>query len=158
MGTSRCLFRGICPDCVCMQLSSAPCAFFVFCCWERPLSRCKRRSEVSRIPVCLRAVRCFFQVKGESVSRSVVSDSSGPHGLYSPSGSSVHGILQARILEWVAVSSSRGIFPPRGLNPGLLRCREILTRLGSCAASTVTDTWGESHSSCAPPSTGAVAP
>ena len=26
----------------------------------------------------------------------------------SPSGSSVHGILQARILEWVAVSSSRG--------------------------------------------------
>jgi len=26
----------------------------------------------------------------------------------SPSGSSVHGILQARILEWVAMSSSRG--------------------------------------------------
>ena len=27
---------------------------------------------------------------------------------YSPPGSSVHGILQARILEWVAMSSSRG--------------------------------------------------
>ena len=27
---------------------------------------------------------------------------------YSPPGSSVHGILQARILEWVAVPSSRG--------------------------------------------------
>ena len=26
----------------------------------------------------------------------------------SPPGSSVHGILQARILEWVAMSSSRG--------------------------------------------------
>ena len=26
----------------------------------------------------------------------------------SPSGSSVHGILQARILEWVAISFSRG--------------------------------------------------
>ena len=26
-------------------------------------------------------------------------------------GSSVHGILQARILEWVAMSFSRGIFP-----------------------------------------------
>ena len=26
----------------------------------------------------------------------------------SPSGSSVHGILQTRILEWVAVPSSRG--------------------------------------------------
>ena len=27
--------------------------------------------------------------------------------------SSVHGILQARILEWVAISSSRGSSPPR---------------------------------------------
>ena len=28
-------------------------------------------------------------------------------------GSSVHGILQARILEWVAISFSRGSSPPR---------------------------------------------
>ena len=27
---------------------------------------------------------------------------------YSPPGSSVHGILQAKILEWVAMTSSRG--------------------------------------------------
>ena len=32
----------------------------------------------------------------------------------SPSGSSVHGILQARILEWVAMTSSRGSSQPRG--------------------------------------------
>jgi len=31
----------------------------------------------------------------------------------SPPGSSVHGILQARILEWVAISFSRGSSPPR---------------------------------------------
>ena len=31
----------------------------------------------------------------------------------SPPGSSVHGILQARILEWVAISSSRGSSRPR---------------------------------------------
>ena len=31
----------------------------------------------------------------------------------SPSGSSVHGILQARILEWVAMPSSRGSSQPR---------------------------------------------
>ena len=31
---------------------------------------------------------------------------------YGPPGSSVHGILQARVREWVAISSSRGIFPP----------------------------------------------
>ena len=32
---------------------------------------------------------------------------------YSPPGSSVHGILQARILEWVAMPSSRGSSQPR---------------------------------------------
>ena len=31
----------------------------------------------------------------------------------SPSGSSVHGILQARILEWVSISFSRGSSQPR---------------------------------------------
>ena len=31
----------------------------------------------------------------------------------SPPGSSVHGILQARILEWVAISSSKGSSQPR---------------------------------------------
>ena len=37
----------------------------------------------------------------------------------SPSGSSVHGILQARTLEWV-VSLLQGIFPTQGSNPCLL--------------------------------------
>ena len=32
---------------------------------------------------------------------------------HSPAASSVHGILQARILGWVAISSSRGSSPPR---------------------------------------------
>ena len=32
----------------------------------------------------------------------------------SPPGSSVHGVLQARILEWVAVSYSKGIFLTQG--------------------------------------------
>ena len=35
---------------------------------------------------------------------------------YSPSGSSVHGILQARIVKWVAISSSRGSSRPRDCN------------------------------------------
>ena len=34
----------------------------------------------------------------------------------SPPGSSVHGILQARVLEWVAISFSRGSSPPRDWN------------------------------------------
>ena len=46
---------------------------------------------------------------------------------YSPPGSSVHGILQARILEWVAIPLFQGIFPTQGWNPGLcLHCRQIL--------------------------------
>ena len=35
----------------------------------------------------------------------------------SPAGSSVHGILQARILEWVAISISRDL-PNPGIKPG----------------------------------------
>ena len=34
--------------------------------------------------------------------------------MYCPPGSSVHGILQARILEWVAMPSSRESSQPRG--------------------------------------------
>ena len=65
-----------------------------------------------------------------SVSCSVMYDSLRPHGLYSPPGSSVHGILQARRREWVAISSSReGSSRPQRLYPGLLHCRQILYRL-----------------------------
>ena len=48
-----------------------------------------------------------------SEGRSVVSDSLPPHGLYI-----VHGILQARILEWAAFPFSRGIIPDPGIEPG----------------------------------------
>ena len=44
----------------------------------------------------------------------------------SPSDSSIHGILQARILEWVAISFSRG---SSGSNPHLLHRRKFLCRL-----------------------------
>ena len=37
----------------------------------------------------------------------------------SPPGSSVHGILQARILGWVAISFPRGSSQPQGSNPCL---------------------------------------
>ena len=36
------------------------------------------------------------------------------------------GIIQARILEWVAISFLQGIFLTQGLNPRLLHCRQIL--------------------------------
>ena len=47
----------------------------------------------------------------------------------SPPGSSVHGILQARTLEWVAISFSRWLSQPRnqiGVSYNLLHCKKIL--------------------------------
>ena len=44
----------------------------------------------------------------------------------SPPGSSVHGILQARILEWVAIPFSRGSSQS---NQGLLHCRQLRCHL-----------------------------
>ena len=49
----------------------------------------------------------------------------------SPPGSSVHGFLQAVILEWVAISFSQGIFLTQGLNLGLVHCRQILYLLAT---------------------------
>ena len=48
---------------------------------------------------------------------------------YSLAGSSVHGILQARILECIAISSSKGSSQP-GIEPSLLHCRQTLYLLG----------------------------
>ena len=45
---------------------------------------------------------------------------------FSLPGSSAHDIFQARILEWVAVPFSRGIFLTQESNPGLLHCRLIV--------------------------------
>ena len=55
---------------------------------------------------------CWWCLENESISCSVLSDSCDPMG-YSLSGPSVHGILQARRLEWVAIPFSRGSSWPR---------------------------------------------
>ena len=54
-------------------------------------------------------------------------------------GSSIHGIFQARALEWTTISFSRESSQPRdrtqGSNPGLLHCRQTLYLLsyqGNC--------------------------
>ena len=49
--------------------------------------------------------------------------------LCDPTDYTVHGILQARILGWVAFPFSRGIFPTQGSNLGLPHCRQILYQL-----------------------------
>ena len=58
-----------------------------------------------------------IEVKSESVSRSVVFDSLQPRGPRSLPGFSVHGILQAGILVWIAIPFSRDLPNPR-IKPG----------------------------------------
>ena len=41
----------------------------------------------------------------------------------SPPGSSIHGVFQARIMEWVAISYSRGSSQPRDRLLCLLHCQ-----------------------------------
>ena len=57
----------------------------------------------------------------------VVSDSLQTHGLYIPPGSSVHGVLQAKILEWVTISFSRGSSQIRDQTHFSYIGRQILT-------------------------------
>ena len=64
----------------------------------------------------------------------------------SPPGSSVHGILQARILEWVAMPFSRGSSPPREA----LRCAFILDLLrgaGTFASNRTLTLFSNNHNS-----------
>ena len=57
--------------------------------------------------------------------------------LCDPMDYAVHGILQARILEWVAFPFSRGTFPTQRSNPGLLHCRQILYQLSHKGSPTI---------------------
>ena len=65
----------------------------------------------------------LVDVRSESESRSVVSDSLGPHGLYSPWNSPGQnpGVGSLSLLQ--------GIFPTQELNRGLPHCRRILYQL-----------------------------
>ena len=65
----------------------------------------------------------MHESENETESCSVVSD------FWDPMDYTVHGILQARILEWVVFPFLRGIFPSQGSNPGLPHCRQILYQM-----------------------------
>jgi len=72
-----------------------------------------RFSAISNLPETCEGKIHFY----ESESPSVMSNSLRPHELYRPRGSSVHEILQQRILKWVPISFS-GNLPDPGIDPG----------------------------------------
>ena len=73
--------------------------------------------------LCFISIYFVCLLVSESESRSVVSDSLQPHGLYSPwnSPGQKTGVDNLSLLQ--------GIFPTQGLNPGLPHCRQILYQL-----------------------------
>ena len=60
----------------------------------------------------LKTVTCHLPLKGEILVAQLCPTLCDPMD-YSPPGSSVLGILQARILEWVAIPFSKGSSQPR---------------------------------------------
>ena len=56
-------------------------------------------------------------------------------------GSSVHGTLQARILEWVAISFSKGSSQPRDRTQVSPHCRWILYHLSHKGSPQILQTW-----------------
>ena len=59
-----------------------------------------------------------------------------------PPGSSVHGILQARILEWVAISTS-GDLPDPGIKPASLRSLALTGRFFTTSTKSLAGTANE---------------
>ena len=72
---------------------------------------------------------CLSRFSAHVLSRSVVSDSLWPMDC-SPPGSSVHGILQARILEWVAMPSPQNDKPLKKLRSPCLLPENLVNLTG----------------------------
>ena len=80
------------------------------------------------IYVCIRHKYISIYFNGGGLVAKVVSDSCNPMNCSLPD-SSVYGLLQARILEWVATPFSKGSSRPRHENPGLLHYKQVLNHL-----------------------------
>ena len=105
-------------DCLCMlRLHSVPLSLVFLDCYRPSPASAQGSWET-----VLTAVLCMWKLLRSVQLTWPLCD------LCSPPGSSIHGIFQARILEWVA-TSLQGIFPTQGLNPGLPHCRWTRYRL-----------------------------
>ena len=82
---------------------------------------CNYVNNIFSVPRSLRYIKMLAQVKVK-VTQSCPT-------FCNPTDYTVHGILQARLLEWEAFPLSRGSFPTQGSNPGLPHCRQILYQL-----------------------------
>ena len=86
---------------------------------QQVLSLCRAEIVPPRIQdLCPVHQTCqLFLIHKRVLRCSVLSNSLWPCGLCSPPGSSVHGISQAKILEWAAVHPAPGDVPNPGIKP-----------------------------------------
>ena len=98
---------------------------FIYCCIPSIVPGTERCSIISEWNYPVMCLMCVCVCVCVCFSHSVMSDFLWPHGISLP-GSSVHGLLQARILEWVLIFFSRGSFQPREWIQVFLHCRQIL--------------------------------
>ena len=89
-------------------LSSGSCSIKVLCLTCTHLMLSFPGFQIKNYTKCLQTACCYCYLVANS--RPTLSVDSMDD---SPSGSSVHGIFQARILEWVAISFSMGSSQPR---------------------------------------------
>ena len=91
-------------------------------CW--PFTSINSRVDTVNLfaPILCWILLCSIRMMNMHVSACLLSHSVMSYSLqfHGHKGSSVHGILQARILEWVAISLLQGLFLTHGSNPGLL--------------------------------------
>ena len=94
--------------------------------WSRTSSAHNGHSSILKCPGCTTAQLGLWSVGSSPPPRLLVGLVTKSHLTLcspmdcSPPGSSVHGVFQARIPEWVAISSSRGSSQPRDQTASLM--------------------------------------
>ena len=96
-------------------------AYLPILCWEAALHLMGWKGGRFKVAIGISRLTCLTGVGESEVAQSCPTlcdpiDCSLP-------GSSVHGILQARVLEWIVISFSRGSSQPRAQTQALLYCR-----------------------------------
>ena len=119
---------------------------FQYSCWKNPMDRGGWRATVHRVTKSWTQLKLLsthtYTAQGNSILFFIVCAKSFESYLslcdpidYSPPCFSDHGILQARVLEWIAMPSRKGSFWPRD------RAHVSVTPALACGFFTTTTTW-----------------
>ena len=117
--------------CVCLSPCPDVRTFPSTCSSSRHLGQCLAHTRAQGWHLLCHSTLCSFYIPGFQVRSLQLCLTLCDPVDCSQSGSSVHGTLQARILEWGRHSLRQGLFLTQGLNLCLLHCRQILYHLSN---------------------------